>query len=223
MVIMLAGLRGIDEEIWKAARVDGIPTWKTYIFIIIPMMRPRLCHCALVLIASGIIKVYDLVVAQTSGGPGIATEVPAKYVIEKMFQAQNLGAGLCSIHNDADLGPRGSHSHGPTSNSEASAVGNTSQDSHRSPNSLCAARPLARAGPNPSRRLSPTNIMLYGTLFAGLDLLPAAALRDDRDLPEGNAGNPSRATSFRPTRRESPSNLGSRPGPKLAPVSTATA
>ncbi len=95
MVLMLAGLRGIDEEIWKAARVDGIPTWKTYIFVIIPMMRPVFVT-ALVIIASGIIKVYDLVVAQTSGGPGIATEVPAKYVIEKMFQSQNLGQGFAA-------------------------------------------------------------------------------------------------------------------------------
>ena len=31
MVLMLAGLRGIDGEIWKAARVDGIPAWKTYL------------------------------------------------------------------------------------------------------------------------------------------------------------------------------------------------
>ena len=40
MCLMLAGLRGIDEDIWKAARVDGIPMWKTYLFVIIPMMRP---------------------------------------------------------------------------------------------------------------------------------------------------------------------------------------
>ena len=40
MCLMLAGLRGIDEDIWKAARVDGIPTWKTYTHVIIPMMRP---------------------------------------------------------------------------------------------------------------------------------------------------------------------------------------
>ena len=40
MCLMLAGLRGIDEDIWKAARVDGIPMWKTYLFIVIPMMRP---------------------------------------------------------------------------------------------------------------------------------------------------------------------------------------
>ena len=95
MVIMLAGLRGIDEEIWKASKVDGIPTWKTYIFIIIPMMRPVFVT-ALVLITSGIVKVYDLVVAQTSGGPGIASEVPAKYVYDKMFQAQNLGQGFAA-------------------------------------------------------------------------------------------------------------------------------
>ena len=40
MVLMLAGLRGIDEDVWKATRVDGIPTWKTYVVVIIPMMRP---------------------------------------------------------------------------------------------------------------------------------------------------------------------------------------
>ncbi len=95
MVIMLAGLRGIDDDIWKAARVDGIGTIKTYVRIIIPMMRPVFIT-ALVLIASGIIKLYDLVVAQTNGGPGIASEVPAKYVINYMFQAQNLGQGFAA-------------------------------------------------------------------------------------------------------------------------------
>ena len=95
MVIMLAGLRGIDDEIWKAARIDGIGTVKTYIKIIIPMMRPVFIT-ALVIIASGIVKLYDLVVAQTSGGPGIASEVPAKYVMEYMFGAQNLGQGFAA-------------------------------------------------------------------------------------------------------------------------------
>ncbi|TIX34274.1 MAG: sugar ABC transporter permease, partial [Mesorhizobium sp.] len=81
--------------IWKAARVDGIPTLKTYLFIIIPMMRPVFIT-ALVIIAAGIVKVYDLVVAQTSGGPGIASEVPAKYVYDYMFFAQNLGQGFAA-------------------------------------------------------------------------------------------------------------------------------
>jgi glucose/mannose transport system permease protein len=95
MCLMLAGLRGIDEDIWKAARVDGIPMWKTYLFIIIPMMRPVFIT-TLVIIASGIVRVYDLVVAQTSGGPGISSEVPAKYVYDYMFQAQNLGQGFAA-------------------------------------------------------------------------------------------------------------------------------
>jgi glucose/mannose transport system permease protein len=95
MCLMLAGLRGIDEDIWKAARVDGIPMWRTYIFVVIPMMR-AVFITTLVIIASGIVKVYDLVVAQTSGGPGIASEVPAKYVYDYMFQAQNLGQGFAA-------------------------------------------------------------------------------------------------------------------------------
>lgn len=95
MCLMLAGLRGIDEDIWKAARVDGIPMWKTYLFIVIPMMRPVFIT-TLVIIAAGIVKLYDLVVAQTSGGPGNASEVPAKYVYDYMFQAQNLGQGFAA-------------------------------------------------------------------------------------------------------------------------------
>jgi len=95
MVIMLAGLRGIDEDIWKATRVDGIPVWKTYIKVIIPMMRPVFVT-ALVLITSGIVKLYDLVVAMTSGGPGLNSEVPAKYVYDTLFLRQNLGQGFAA-------------------------------------------------------------------------------------------------------------------------------
>jgi glucose/mannose transport system permease protein len=93
MCLLLAGLRGIDEDIWKAARLDGIPVWKTYLFIVLPMMRPVFIT-TLVIISSGIVRVYDLVVAQTSGGPGISSEMPAKYVYDYMFLAQNLGQGL---------------------------------------------------------------------------------------------------------------------------------
>ena len=95
MCLMLAGLRGIDEDVWKAARVDGIPTWRTYVFIIIPMMRPVFIT-TLVIVMSGIVRLYDLVVAQTGGGPGTASEVPAKYVYEFMFRAQNLGQGFAA-------------------------------------------------------------------------------------------------------------------------------
>ena len=96
MCLMLAGLRGIDEDIWKATRVDGIPTWKTYVIVIIPMMR-AVFITTLVIVASGIIRLYDLVVAMTSGGPGgNASQVPAMYVYDYMFQAQNLGQGFAA-------------------------------------------------------------------------------------------------------------------------------
>ena len=95
MILMLAGLRSIDDDVWKAARVDGIPAWKTYIFIIIPMLRPVMVT-TLVLVVTGIVKLFDLIVAQTGGGPGIATEVPAKYVYDSMFRANNLGQGFAA-------------------------------------------------------------------------------------------------------------------------------
>jgi len=90
MAILLAGLRGVDGELWKAAKVDGIPTWRVYVHIVIPILTPMFVT-ATVLLATAVVKVYDLVVALTNGGPGISTEVPAKFVIEYLFQRQNLG------------------------------------------------------------------------------------------------------------------------------------
>jgi len=95
MVLMLAGLRGIDQDVWKAARVDGIPAWKTYLLIVIPMMRPVFIT-TLVIVVTGIVKIYDLIIAQTGGGPGISTEVPAKYVYDMMFRSSNLGQGFAA-------------------------------------------------------------------------------------------------------------------------------
>jgi len=95
MVIMLAGLRGIDENIWKAVKVEGIAPWRVYLFIIIPMLRPVFITVT-VMILAGIVKLYDLVVALTNGGPGSASEVPAKYVVDAMFLKQNLGQGFAA-------------------------------------------------------------------------------------------------------------------------------
>ncbi len=93
MVLMLAGLRTVDEEIWKAARVDGIPKWKTYLFIVLPMIRPVIVT-TLVISAAGVVRLYDLVVALTKGGPGNFSDVPAKYVFDYMFGGGNLAQGL---------------------------------------------------------------------------------------------------------------------------------
>ena len=94
MALMLAGLRGIDEEIWKASRVDGIPKWRTYVSIVIPMMRPVFVT-ALVIVAAGIVRTYDLVVAMTGGGPGLSSQFPTIYIYEFMF-VSNLWQGLAA-------------------------------------------------------------------------------------------------------------------------------
>ena len=93
MALMLAGLRGIDEEIWKAARIDGIPTWRTYLQIVLPMMKPVLVT-TFVFVASGAIRIYDLVLAITDGGPGVSSDVPSRYIYQN-FTA-NLGQSLAA-------------------------------------------------------------------------------------------------------------------------------
>jgi glucose/mannose transport system permease protein len=92
MALMLAGLRGIDDDVWRASRVDGIPQWRTYLQIVIPMMRPVLIT-TFVIVAAGCVRIYDIVVALTDGGPGISTTVPAQYVYKYLFGG-NIGQGL---------------------------------------------------------------------------------------------------------------------------------
>lgn len=92
MAILLAGLRGVDEDLWKAARVDGVPPWRYYLSIVLPLLRPMVVT-ATVLLAISVVKLYDLVVAMTGGGPGIATEVPAKFVMDHLFERNNIALG----------------------------------------------------------------------------------------------------------------------------------
>jgi glucose/mannose transport system permease protein len=95
MAILLAGLRGVDADLWKAARVDGIPTWRVYTSVVLPLLRPMIVT-ATVLLTTGVVKLYDLVVAMTLGGPGIATEVPAKFVMDHLFERNNIALGTAA-------------------------------------------------------------------------------------------------------------------------------
>lgn len=90
MALMLAGLRGVDEEIWKAARIDGIPTWRVYVAIVIPAIYPTLAT-VVVLLLTAVVKLFDVVVAMTQGGPGTASEVPAKFIMDHLFGRANIG------------------------------------------------------------------------------------------------------------------------------------
>ena len=89
MALLLAGLRGIDEEIWKAARLDGIPTWRVYVSIVLPMLGPSLVT-VFVLLSTGVVKLFDAVASMTQGGPGTASEVPAKFIMDHLFGRANI-------------------------------------------------------------------------------------------------------------------------------------
>lgn len=90
MALLLAALRGVDEEVWKAAKLDGIPVWRTYLSVVLPMIKGTVIT-ALTLQVIGSIKVYDVVVAMTRGGPGQASEVPAKFILDNIGLRSNLG------------------------------------------------------------------------------------------------------------------------------------
>ena len=90
VAVLLAGLRGIDEALWSAARIDGVPRWRYTLSVVLPQLGPAV-GTAFVLLAVGVVKVYDVVVAMTQGGPGNASEVPAKFIMDNLFTRANVG------------------------------------------------------------------------------------------------------------------------------------
>lgn len=95
MAMFLAGLRGVDNEVIKAAQIDGASTTTIYRRIIIPLMRPVFLS-AFVVLAHLAIKAYDLVIALTGGGPGQATQLPATFMYSYTFTRNLMGIGASS-------------------------------------------------------------------------------------------------------------------------------
>ena len=95
MALFLAGLRSVDEEIIKAAQVDGIPTWRIYSSIILPSMA-AIFLSAFIVLAHLAIKSFDLVIALTGGGPGYSTDLPATYMYTMAFSRGDIGQAASS-------------------------------------------------------------------------------------------------------------------------------
>ncbi|WP_113448172.1 carbohydrate ABC transporter permease [Rhizobium cremeum] len=95
MAMFLAGLRGVDNEMIKAAQVDGASSITIYRRIIIPLMRPVFLS-AFVVLAHLAIKAYDLIIALTGGGPGQATQLPATFMYSYTFTRNQMGIGASS-------------------------------------------------------------------------------------------------------------------------------
>lgn len=95
MALFLAGLRSVDQEIIRAAVVDGVPTPRIYRSIIIPAMAP-IFMSAFIVLSHLAVKSFDLVVALTGGGPGYATDLPATYMYAMAFSRGDLGQAASS-------------------------------------------------------------------------------------------------------------------------------
>jgi glucose/mannose transport system permease protein len=95
MAMFLAGLRGIDNEILKAAQIDGASNFSLYRRIVIPLLRPAFLS-AFVILAHLAVKSYDLIIALTGGGPGRATELPATFMYSYTFTRNSMGIGAAS-------------------------------------------------------------------------------------------------------------------------------
>lgn len=95
MALFLAGLRSVDQEIIRAAQVDGIPVSRIYSAIIIPSMAPIFLS-AFIVLSHLAIKSFDLVIALTGGGPGYATDLPATYMFAMAFSRGDIGQAAAS-------------------------------------------------------------------------------------------------------------------------------
>ncbi len=95
MALFLAGLRGVDDSIIKAAMVDGASLPRIYLKIIIPSLRP-VFFSAIMILAHIAIKSFDLVVALTGGGPGYSSDLPATFMYSFAFTRGRLGMGAAS-------------------------------------------------------------------------------------------------------------------------------
>ena len=95
MALFLAGLRGIDDSIIKAAQVDGASLPRIYWRIIIPSLRP-VFFSTLMIVSHLAIKSFDLVIALTAGGPGFATDLPATFMYTMAFSRGEIGLGAAS-------------------------------------------------------------------------------------------------------------------------------
>jgi alpha-1,4-digalacturonate transport system permease protein len=88
MMIFIAGLTTISEDLYEAARVDAASNWRIFSRITLPLLKPSI---SLVVILSSVeaFKVYELVVSLTGGGPGRSTVYLIQTIYETAFTKAN--------------------------------------------------------------------------------------------------------------------------------------
>jgi len=92
MIIYIAGIQGIPDEVLEAARVDGANLWHRLTKIVFPLLMPSFTIC-LFLTLSGAFKIYDVNLSLTNGGPMHTTELFAMNIFNEIFGYGNYGLG----------------------------------------------------------------------------------------------------------------------------------
>lgn len=92
MVILIAGLTTIPQEIYEAAAIDGAGGIQNFFHITIPLLRPVINLCIIMDII-GTIKIFDLVFVMTEGGPNGLTHLPTTLMYNEAFRYDNYGIG----------------------------------------------------------------------------------------------------------------------------------
>lgn len=92
MVIYIAGLMGVPNDILEAASIDGAKTWTKMFKIVLPLMVPSFIVCIFLSLQRGFM-VYDVNLALTKGGPFKSTEFVSMHVYEKAFLSRDYGVG----------------------------------------------------------------------------------------------------------------------------------
>ncbi len=95
MALFLAGLRGVDGSILKAAAIDGANQFQIYTRIVLPMLRPVFFSAAII-VTHLAIKAFDLVVALTDSGPGYSSDLPATFFFAIAYDRNQIGVAASS-------------------------------------------------------------------------------------------------------------------------------
>ncbi|HQY99445.1 MAG TPA: sugar ABC transporter permease [Propionicimonas sp.] len=92
MVLFLAGLQQVPAELVEAAQIDGANTWQRFWAVTMPALRPTTVVVVILTIINSL-KVFDLIVGMTGGGPAQSTQVLALWSYTQSFSNHNFGMG----------------------------------------------------------------------------------------------------------------------------------
>jgi multiple sugar transport system permease protein len=90
MVLYLAGLQGVPEVLYEAARIDGANRWQLTRYITLPLITPTAFFC-IVISLIGAFQIFDNAYVLTTGGPGDASRTIAMYIYEIAFKRYEMG------------------------------------------------------------------------------------------------------------------------------------